>query len=119
MKILAENIRRGLATEGVVEVCEAWGACVENGVVVANVIGLALIGAVGKVRALSMLEAAFEESVMNEEGDGARTQEVVRTLGLTDTSQTEDLAARHLEGSAASVLADELESGRLNLSVVR
>ncbi|MEK7584136.1 MAG: hypothetical protein AAB490_02745 [Patescibacteria group bacterium] len=114
MKELAQNIRRGLATEGVIEACEAWGATMEGGVVVANVVGLALIGAIGKESAVCMLIDAFEESALGEEA-GARTREVITALGLTDTSQTEDLAERHMEGSSASSLADDLEAGRLSL----
>jgi len=118
MKELAQNIRRGLATEGVTEACEVWGACREGGVVIANVVGLALIGAVGKERAIRMMEEAFDESVLGTE-DGSRTREVLEVLGLTDVSQTEDLAARHIEDASASFIADELESGRLQLAVVR
>lgn len=107
MQELVIRIRTGLNTAGVTEDKNAYGAVRRTDGVCANVIGLALIGAVGIEEAIQMSTLALEE----EPGHDVPTPQsdaIAELLGLTD-GQPQNLCALHLHASARDI-TDQLEA---------
>ena len=112
VKELARLIRKGLAQKGVKEEPLVWGAGVVKGRVEANVIGLALIGKLGVEAACQLFENSLDEAFIGK--GGPNIQKILQELGLSDTIQTEELAALHNEKNAEQI-AQMLETGQLTL----
>jgi hypothetical protein len=106
----ADLIRKGLSLPGVVENRCAWGVVKDRGEISANVIGLALIGALGSVQEAAMLsEARFEEGMNGIPGPAMRRGDELLRL---PQEEREDLVALHFGGTSASEIAKLLEDGK-------
>jgi hypothetical protein len=104
---LAELIRKGLETGGVIEDQQAFGVAIEDDEIHASCVGLALIGKIGLNEALRLYKKIVEESGMKNSPASSRVSE---ELGA-DAEFLESLTARHCQSVSATEIADELEAG--------
>jgi hypothetical protein len=107
---LADLIRKGLATEEVIEDREIFGAGIVGGEIRANIMGLALIGKVGVTIACRL----FEKSLGEEDEDGRANKKIFKELGFKDFIQTENLVVLHYQKTAEEI-AQMLEKGQLKI----
>lgn len=113
----AEYINNALAL-GVKDCKEVWGACREAGtdVVLANVIGMMLIGKIGIEKAIPMFEEAFKKIGTKEEFE-QESDAISEELGLT-IDQCESLVAFQWEQDGKMdicAIAAALESGEISI----
>lgn len=104
-------VRKGLETEGVSEVRTIRGIAREfgstQGTYGAGIVGLALIGKLGKARAAELCRN-MENELRRSEGGGPHTQTVCNELDLT-VDDMNVLNRRHTLERSARTLADGLE----------
>jgi hypothetical protein len=106
MKHLAELIRKGLKTPGIVEDNEIFGAAIYEEKLRANVVGLALIGKIGVDESVKLFEAAFEEIGADH---APASNRINSELGVNN-AVLESMIARHWQTSAEHI-AGEFEAG--------
>lgn len=115
MNELAELIRKGLATEGVIENSLVFGAeeAEDNGVFEANIIGLALIGKMGIEEACNLSEKALSES-LSRRTKCPNCDRILQELGIPNINLLEKLVALNFKKTSGQI-ASMLESGELIL----
>jgi hypothetical protein len=103
MHELSGLILKGLACKGVKRSSSVWGAVAINGTVVANVIGLALIGRVGTKFACELSAESMEEAGEDQDEIGPKTEIILKYLGLYKFCQLDELASLNHNMSARKI----------------